>query len=387
MAACACTGSDERPEDDRPGPIWLGPDEWDPLACAWEDRVDGGANVVDSADVLALASDGGVVVGGSIHHSAEDDAHWLRRYSATGEVVWTTESALKGGFGAVALDSRDRVGATGVIGGYAMHLWVGKYRATGALAWSVDLGTEGSGADVCFAPTGELYATGSVVDPEHSSATFVWVGKFAGDGTLLWDHTEAGVPSNNTRGVALVCDPSGGVVVVGQLRAEDDHGESWIRRFDPAGDELWTTIIRDPQGTSPDQILFDDTGDQLLVAVQLADGTRLYRLALADGAITADMPAPENHIFAADAGGTFVDGNFAHDTDPECRNDFGDPCELVPYWGYAYYDWNAELVWWRAATSGEPDEESQNAMHSLAAGDGVRVLAGVVEDDIWVCHE
>jgi hypothetical protein len=388
LAGSGCTGSDEPPAGQSSGV----PEDWEELACAWEDRVDGGADIIDWADVAALASDGGVVVGGAIHPSAYDEMVWLRRYSATGEVLWTTQDEPGGDLSPLiwrlALDPQDRIGATGYIAhpDHAMDLWVAAYEATGELAWSLDLGSEGKGNDACFAPTGELYVTGEVIDLEHSAGTLLWVGKFATDGTLLWTHSEAGQPGNN-EGTALVCDDSGGVVVLGALIRDGGYGDSWTRRYDPDGNELWTTIVTDPQGSSPEELLFDGTRDEVLVAAYRVDGKRLYRLALADGAITAEAPAPEQRIFAADAGGTYVDGNFAVEGDPDCDDPYGDPCELIRYWGYAYYDWDAELVWWRAATTGVPNEESRSEVHSLAVADGARVLVGSLEDDIWVCYQ
>jgi hypothetical protein len=339
VAGAACGGS-----DDSPGLDWLAPDEWDPLACAWEDRVVGAGGVADWAGNAALTSDDGVVVAGAIHPSAEEERSWFRRYSATGEVVWTTDTVLagfRGGVSALALDHRDRIGLTGgiVADDATKDVWVAELEATGELAWSIDVGLVGSGKAACFAPDGELYVTGEIADRADSSASDIWIGKLAADGTLLWDHTELGPPGRN-QGGALVCDPSGGVVVLGALIGDGGHYESWIGRFDPVGDALWTTII----AGSPEQALLS-AGDEVLVAVHAAGGKRLHRIALSDGAIRADLPAPEQFILAADAGGTFVSGNFALDGAPGCQTPAGDPCELIPYWGYAYYDWDAQLVW------------------------------------------
>jgi hypothetical protein len=387
VIAGGCGGS-----DDRSRAIWLGPEEWDPLACAWEDQLDGGGGLIDSAGEIALTADGEVVVGGGINPSAQEHRTWFRRYSRTGEVVWTTDSALpgfRGWFNALVLDDQGRIGLTGTITdeNYREDFWVAALEASGELAWSIELDTGGGGQAACFAPGGELYVTGAVTDTEHNSASFLWLGKLAADGTLLWEHTEPAAFPGQNEGQALVCDESGGVIVVGDVLNGVTYSETWVRRYDPDGASLWMTTFSDPQGTSPDAALLDGARREVLIAVQFAASKRLYRLALSDGAITAELPAPEQRILAADDGGTFVEGNFAFDADTECEDPLGDPCQLVPYRGYAYYDWNAELVWWRAATAGIPNDEAQNAVHALAAGDGGRVLVGAVQDDIWVCHE
>ena len=387
VVAGACAGSDEPLE---PHALWGGPDEWEPITCAWEDRVDDPEVDDGSVSDVALASDGGLVAAGSISRS-DDVEYWLRRYSAAGEVAWTTESE-PGGYHryiqALALDAQDRIGVAGDIGrpdGF-FNLWAAGFSATGDEVWSLDPALLGSNEDACLSPGGDLYVTGNIITPEHpSTGSLLWLGKFAIDGTLAWSTMEAGDRSRRNEGMMVVCEPSGGVVVVGDLAKPDGYSETWVRRYDADGDPLWTTTLGDPQGTSPDAALED--GDEILVAVQLADRKRLYRLAVADGAITADLPAPERRILAADDGGTYVDGHFFFDIDPGCRNAGQDPCSLVPYWGYAYFDWNAEQVWWRADTTGIPNDETRNAVTTVAVGDGVRVAAGTLQNDIWLCRE
>jgi hypothetical protein len=389
VVAGACGGS-----DDEPGPLWGAPEEWDPLACAWADRVDSGGGP-DTAHRVALTSNGDVLVAGGI--AGEDQSLWLRRYSATGEVVWTNDDAASVGepsrtVEAMAVDHQDRLGLTGFIwDDYDGDFWVAQYEANGELAWSVDLDTGGHGEAACFTPTGELYVTGGALDPEDNSslyATRIWLGKLAADGTLLWERTESGLQPGQTGGHALVCDESGGVVVLGSMILADGYSESWIRRYDPQGEALWTTEVADPHGTAPQAMLPGPTAAaELLVTVRIFDHTQLFRLDLADGAIRSDRLAPDQLMLGTDEGGIFVDGNFDVDADTGCEDDLGDPCAVVPYWGYAYYDWDAELRWWRADTSGIPNDEAENAMHSLVAGDGGRVLVGAVQDDIWVCHE
>ena len=387
VAASACGGSDDPPDEGLEVPS-----EWHDLTCAWEDQVRAGAETSDWAQDLAIASDGGVVAAGFVHPSTESEKIWLRRYSATGEVVWTTEGEPGGdSFPALfrlVLDSQDRTALTGYIAhpDYSMNLWVAAYQASGELAWSFDLGTVGQGTDACFAPTGELYVTGRVIDPAYTPGTLLWVGKFSANGTLLWSHTDREADGNN-EGQALVCDESGGAVLLGRIVGDDAYSKSAIRRYDPAGEELWTTIVSHPRGTGPEKLFLDTAGDEVLAAIGQVDGKRIHRIAISDGTVTAELPAPGRPIFAADADGVFADGSFSVKVDSDCQDDpeNDDFCPRLNYYGYAYVDWNGEPVWWRAATTGVPDDDSSYVI-SLTTRTGGVALAGQLAGDLWVCH-
>lgn len=371
------------------------PEEWEQPACAWEDQAGGDGG--DQAVALAFASDGGLVAGGLVDDPVtRARAYWLRRYSKTGEVTWTREGGLSvyaGEISAVALDPGDRVGVTGWIeeDNYRNDFWVAAFEAGGEPAWSLDLDNGGRGADACFTPTGELYATGSADDPEYRSGSLIWVGKFSAGGELLWSDTDYGTNQGwQNGGDAIVCDQAGGatvlahIVVPGGPESTGPDTHTWIRRYHADGAVSWTTILGEEfESYGPGAMIADPAGDGLLVTA----GASLSRIDAADGAITEELPLPPGAMLAADVDGTYIEGDFSRKADPDCVVDDDDECERIYYWGYAHVDWQGQPIWWRADSTGVPEEVS-GAVHDAELGeDGALAVAGSRRGDIWVCYQ
>jgi hypothetical protein len=372
------------------------PDEWEEITCRWQDQVDGPAEGRDGAIDVAITTDAGLVVAGAIE-DAGDEAMWLRRYSSTGEVLWTRQGSgdsVSGAIGAVAVAADHRVAVTGKVEETAGRedFWIAEYDQNGEHGWSIDLDSGGAGADACFAPDGALYVTGTVLDPDIRSGTLIWVGKLASDGALLWSRTDPGNhPGRENRGRKILCDADGGVTVLASIYepgGPDSIGpatHTWVRRYDGAGDARWTTTIGvEFEDSFPFAILVDPAANGLLVG----SGRQYHHLDPADGSATAtDLPAPPvGPVLATDAGGTYVHGGFGEQIDPDCDEDTGDDCPSILYWGYAYFDWAGDLVWWRATTSGVPDD-TQGAVQAVASADDALVVVGSRQGDVWVCYE
>jgi hypothetical protein len=390
-AATACGSSGD---DEDLGVGFHPPDEWDPPACSWEDRVERPDDVfdLDTAVDVAVTTDSGLVVASDIN-DAGGRGMWLRRYQPTGEVRWTRQSqsgVVSGHIDAIALDADDRVGVTGEVDEDAGRLdfWIAAYDAGGEPLWSVDLDNAGRGADACFGPGGELFVTGSLPDPAYKSSTLIWVGKLSAGGELLWSHTDPGAGEGfENAGEVIVCDPDGGATVMARITVPggpesigpDIH--TWIRRYDAAGEEIWTqTLGEEFERSEPGTMMAHPVGGGLLVT----SGGRRYRLEVADGAIAEDLPGFGAAILAADPGGAYIEGNFGVREEPGCTEP-EEECDDILYWGYAYVDWQGELVWWRADTAGSVDVGG--AVRAIAVVEGVLAIAGRAENDIWVCYE
>jgi hypothetical protein len=386
--ACACSGEGD---DEGLGAGSGIPDEWDAPACSWQDRVDRPEDFLDSAVDVAVTSDRGLVAAGEIADGG-GRGMWLRRYQAGGEVTWTRETAgdvVSGHIAAVAVGVDDRVAVTGEVDEDADRLdfWIASYDAGGEPLWSIDLDNGGRGADACFAPGGELFVTGSVPDPDLQYSSLIWVGKVSANGELLWSHTDpGGGEGRENSGVAVVCDADGaatvmaGISVPGGPETSGPDAHTWIRRYDGAGDEVWSrTIGEEFEDSAPGTMMPHPAGGLLVTS-----GGRLYQLETAGGTITSDAPGFGAAILAADEGGAYIEGNFAVRENPDCV-DPEDACDFIPYWGYAYVDWRGELVWWRADTAGDVDVAG--AVQAIAVKDGVLAVAGRADNDIWVCYE
>ena len=335
------------------------------------------------------------MVAGAIE-DAGDEAMWLRRTSSAGEVRWTRQGSgdsLSGDIVAVAAAADDRVAVTGTVEESADRedFWIAAWDPAGDPLWSIDLDTGGAGADACFAPDGALYVTGEIRDPDFRSGTLIWVGKLSVDGELLWARTDPGNhPGRRNGGRQILCDADGGVTVLASIYepgGPDSIGpvtHTWVRRYDGAGEARWTTTIGEEfEASYPFAILADPAGDGLLVG----SGGYYHRVDPADGSATAtDFPAPPvGPVLATDTGGPYVDGGFGERIDPDCEEDTGYDCPSILYWGYAYFDWTGNLVWWRASTSGVPDE-TQGGVRAVVAADDALVVVGSREADVWVCY-
>jgi hypothetical protein len=385
LLAAGCVDHDPGPEPPPPPPDFVDP------VCSWEASAAGTSGWGDQASDVEFTPEGGVVVAGSVRDDEGDDM-WLARYSASGELEWSTREngiAYRPSIHDLAVDGSGRIGVTGYHDDVTMYdFWVAEYEASGEVAWSVELNNGGGGFGACFSPDGSLYVTGDARDPESRVGMVIFVGKFAPGGELLWSRTASGRHGWNHRGVAIVCDDAGGAVALGELvtpGAPDSLGpatHSWVRRYDPAGAELWTTEIGEEFETAwPDQLLLDPDGDGLLVA---AEG-RFHRLGLADGAITEQFDREPRHVYAADAAGYYVDGGFSVKVDPECDNSYDD-CGFQLYWGYAYIGWDSEPIWWRARASAVLNE-SDGGIGAVATRDDALVVAGMAANDLWVCAD
>jgi cysteine-rich repeat protein len=156
-------------------------------APGWQDVVDGGMMGNDWALDAAVDPDGAVFVAGRVETGGGFSDAWLRKYSATGEPLWTGSYA--GAFGgsedatAIAATTGGGFVAAGstAVGDDDNDLWIRRYSADGAEIWTdvvggMDMGID-TATDVAFTPDGGVVVIGTmtVVDGLNSDA---WVRKY-----------------------------------------------------------------------------------------------------------------------------------------------------------------------------------------------------------------
>ena len=130
-------------------------------------------------------------------------------------------------------------------------------------------------------PMGEVFAVGYEKDDDES--TDLTVRKFTVDGRLSWEQTLAGSMGGSDYANDVAATPDGGAVVVGVL-----DFTSWVRRYGPAGEVIWTNTEADPMAVvSPARGVVTE-GDAVFVVanqyIEPAFQVSLRRLDLADGA-------------------------------------------------------------------------------------------------------
>jgi hypothetical protein len=187
-----------------------------------------------------------VVVGRETHLDEAGNV-WVRRLGQDGSEFWTDtyvgdDSDFASGV-AIGAD-----GAIAVVGttdtGPTTEIWIRKYTQDGGELWTQTYGIEAynGGEGVTIDLTGRITVTGTVQD---GSSTSIWVGQYDADGGLQWSDT---YDSGNDNGYfqdlagAVTSDSDGNIVVVGAAVGSDGLSWlSWIRKYSPDGDEIWTS--------------------------------------------------------------------------------------------------------------------------------------------------
>lgn len=165
--------------------LQFGPDG----APGWSDSVDGGTGGDDWALDVAVDLDGVVYVAGRAGTGGGYGDAWLRKYEATGQVLWTETYA--GEFGG----SDDARAIAAVEGG------------------------------------GFVAAGGTAVGEDDVD---LWIRRYDGDGAVIWTDVVAGMNGGNDSATDVAATPDGGVVVTGTVTvAPSLNSDVWVRKYGP----------------------------------------------------------------------------------------------------------------------------------------------------------
>lgn len=93
--------------------------------------------------------------------------------------------------------------------------------------------------------------------------------------TTLWTDTVAGAAMVEESGQGVAIDAEGNVVVIGWIVDAVDDANIWIRKYTPAGTEVWTTVL-DPSLGDEDRGYGIDVGDDGSLAVSGAAGPDIW---------------------------------------------------------------------------------------------------------------
>jgi hypothetical protein len=208
----------------------------------------------ESGEALGVATDGddNVIVVGRVHLVDQGTDFWVGKHDASGAELWTRsfdgspeeeDLSLHDAACGVATDSAGNLFVVGV-GGGAWHefAWLGKLDADGNEQWIQTHGVYGSHSAAHGAATDSndnLIAGGGLADGQGSD---IWVRKQDPAGDELWSDKDGSLAGEHAYGVAV--DGADAVVVAGHIRVLGTqgyiHSDIWVRKYDPAGNELWT---------------------------------------------------------------------------------------------------------------------------------------------------
>jgi uncharacterized delta-60 repeat protein len=196
---------------------------------------------------VALGPDDSVVVTGHMN-GVQGGNFFTAKLTRSGDVLWTRQ--IDGGAGsqidsadAVAVDSEGGVLVTGTSAGpatgYADDVLTAKYSATGQLLWTRRF----DGADQAWDFPYDLAATsdGGAVVAGHTegpnSGADPLLLRYGPDGSLLWQNTKGTNGGDSARGVVL--DSAGNVYVAGSTWSNKTGFDVLVMKFRPNGVRDW----------------------------------------------------------------------------------------------------------------------------------------------------
>ncbi len=143
----------------------------------------------------------------------------------------------------VAFDSEGNAIVVGSVHYGESHAWVRKHTAEGSIDWTADFNTPGGSASATsVAILGEdsiVFSGGfTTQDGQHDA----WIRRITAEGRSIWTETYSSPTGENEIALDLGIDPSGNIYT---LLQEDDlppatGTRTLLRKYTPAGNELWT---------------------------------------------------------------------------------------------------------------------------------------------------
>jgi hypothetical protein len=264
-------GEDETGACDEDDDACLGPG-----ALIWEHTHASGLGGTDEATGVAIDPASDAYVAGWVATEANGQDIWLRRYGAPGSLVWTrTFDGPASGNDRAHGVARGPDGSIFVAGYVAISasrndVWLGRYDADGNQIWARtyagSAGTNDQGWGVAADATGVVVAGFHTVWVDDFSTTQqVFVRKYDMAGAILWTDAVGGHSGDSGRGVAT--DAAGNVIVVGHRNAAGQGRDIWVRKYGPGGNVLWTRTHDGPDSTHDEAHgVAVDNDDEILVA-------------------------------------------------------------------------------------------------------------------------
>jgi uncharacterized delta-60 repeat protein len=210
----------------------------------------GSGDGADEARGIAIDPSGNLLVAGYVTTASAGRDIWVRKYTATGATLWTRTAAGSDGQNdeghGVATDAAGNVIVTGFVwaGADERDVWVRKYDPDGNEDWTATHDGPASASDegngVATDSAGNVVVTG--YEETAAVGRDVWVRKYDPDGAEMWTQTY-NAPQDATdigRGVAV--DASDAIIVGGSIFRGPQADNVWVRKYDPAGAEIWTVV-------------------------------------------------------------------------------------------------------------------------------------------------
>jgi hypothetical protein len=250
-----------------------------------------GSDAFDGAGSVAVDGSGLAYVSGSTSgvlpgqtHAGDDDA-FVRKYRPGGNAAWTRQfgSQSYDYIGGTAVDSSGSIYVAGWTGGTLPgqssagdeDAFVRKYGATGNVLWTRQFGTANQDIieDVAVDSSGSVYVagwTGGGLPAETSAGGYdAFVRKYGADGNVLWTRQFGTRGSDFIQAVAV--DSSGNTFVAGETnralpgQTRVGRSDAFVRKYGAAGSVLWTSQFGSIQFDSALGIAVDGSGNAYVI--------------------------------------------------------------------------------------------------------------------------
>ncbi len=275
-----------------------------PVVPAWTKQF--GTNAYDKANAIAARSNRIMMVGGTEgslqgSNAGSTDAFVRRHSSSNGNVLWTrqfgtnfTEEA-----NGVAIDNSNNILVVGYTDGSlegtnagGQDAFIRKYSNTGNVLWTDQFGTSSFDqalavaiADNTSAVVVVGYTRGSLEGTNTSPGVDdVFVRKYDNSGNVLW--TDQFGTSSSDQALAVAVDSDYNILVAGQTfgslsGSNFGNGDAFVRKYNSAGNALWTKQFGSFGSDSANGVAID-SNDQIVVAGHTQGGLARSNLGLQD---------------------------------------------------------------------------------------------------------
>ncbi len=206
---------------------------------------------------------------------------YIRKYDTNGNFLWSRtynspDNGADQGLG-IAVDNAGNV----YVVGYEWQeegntLWFGKYDSDGNLLWSqtsissAEKKWVGDTWGIAVDNAGNLYLTGSELQPAGGENENVWIGKYDTNGNPLWTQVYNNPANGDDRGSGIATDDFGNVYVTGYENRYDlsEGCNLWIGKYNTAGELVWIQTYNNNSSENDNDVGWDiavDTAGDLYV--------------------------------------------------------------------------------------------------------------------------
>ena len=237
----------------------------------WTQSIDGGgAADTDQGEHIALDPQGNLVVVGMITKNDQTTDAWLAKLTPSGDTLW--QVTYDGGMDDKGQGVDVLADGSIVVVGFSEQadytpIWVQRYQANGmALGDPILHGDMGFSEGIDVVTRGMQYQlTGRRADPTDTEV--VWTGRYQADGTPVWEHGfSIGDNGNFPRGVGQDFDPDGGSAIGGVV-----GNDLLVLRYDAAGTPADPLIINGPESAHDEAADINFSADGSYVVVGFLD--------------------------------------------------------------------------------------------------------------------